>query len=155
MNLLGKKSLVIYFSHTGENYMSDGIRNIDKGNTEVIAEMIKDITKADLFKVEKAIDYPYNYRECVDLASKEKSENARPKLKKYLDNIDDYEVIYIGFPNFTNKIIKPFCTNEGSRMGSSESDIKKICKGATVLEGLPIQGSVVYESKNKVENWIK
>lgn len=84
----------------------------------------------------------------------------------------NYEVIYIGFPNwcgtmpmpmftqleklnFTNKIVKPFCTNEGSRMGSSESDIKKICKGATVLEGLPIQGSVVYESKNKVENWIK
>lgn len=89
MNLLGKKSLVIYFSHTGENYMADGIRNIDKGNTEVIAEMIKDITKADLFKVEKSIDYPYNYRECVDLASKEKSENARPKLKKYLDNIDE------------------------------------------------------------------
>ena len=160
MNLLGKKSLVIYFSHTGENYMSDGIRNIDKGNTEVIAEMIKDITKADLFKVEKSIDYPYNYRECVDLASKEKSENARPKLKKYLDNIDDYEVIYIGFPNwcgtmpmpmftqleklnFTNKIVKPFCTNEGSRMGSSESDIKKICKGATVLEGLPIMNQKI------------
>ena len=172
MNLLGKKSLVIYFSHTGENYMSDGIRNIDKGNTEVIAEMIKDITKADLFKVEKAIDYPYNYRECVDLASKEKSENARPKLKEYLDNLDKYDTIFVGYPswcgtmpmvlftqleklNFTNKIIKPFCTNEGSRMGSSESDIKKICKGATVLVGLPIQGSVVYESKNKVENWIK
>lgn len=69
-----KKSLVIYFSHTGENYMSDGIRNIDKGNTEVIAEMIKDITGADLFKVEAVNEYPYNYQECCDVAKKKITE---------------------------------------------------------------------------------
>lgn len=57
MNLLNKKSLIIYFTHTGENYMSDGIRNIEKGNTEIIAEMIKDITGAELFKVEAVINY--------------------------------------------------------------------------------------------------
>ena len=57
MNLLNKKSLIIYFTHTGENYMSDGIRNIEKGNTEIIAEMIKDITGAELFKVEVVINY--------------------------------------------------------------------------------------------------
>lgn len=53
----GKKSLIIYFTHTGENYMSDGIRNIEKGNTEIIVEMIKDITGAELFKVEAVINY--------------------------------------------------------------------------------------------------
>lgn len=57
MNLLNKKSLIIYFTHTGENYMYDGIRNIEKGNTEIIAEMIKDITGAELFKVEAVINY--------------------------------------------------------------------------------------------------
>lgn len=57
MNLLNKKSLIIYFTHTGENYMSDGIRNIEKGNTEIIVEMIKDITGAELFKVEAVINY--------------------------------------------------------------------------------------------------
>lgn len=57
MNLLNKKSLIIYFTHIGENYMSDGIRNIEKGNTEIIVEMIKDITGAELFKVEAVINY--------------------------------------------------------------------------------------------------
>ena len=56
--------------------------------------------------------------------------------------------------DFTEKIVKPFCTHEGSRMGNSKNDIKRICKGATVLEGLPIQGSTVKSDKQKVENWI-
>lgn len=94
-SLRNKKSLVIYFSHTGENYMSDGIRNIDKGNTEIVAEMIKDITGADLFKVESVKDYPYNYKQCCDVALEEKNSNARPEIKKYLENINEYEVIYI------------------------------------------------------------
>lgn len=171
-NLKNKKSLVIYFSHIGENYMTDGIRNIEKGNTEIVAEMIKQMVNAESFKVETIDDYPYNYKQCTEVALQEKNENARPKLKKYLDNIDDYEVIYIGFPNwwgtmpmamfsllekldFTGKIIKPFCTHEGSRMGNSEKDIEKICKGATVMKGLAIQGSFVKNSKEDVEDWIK
>lgn len=178
MSLLGnkeklkdKKSLVIYFSHTGENYMSDGIRNIDKGNTEVIAEMIRDITGAHLFKVESEKEYPYNYHECCDVAKKELQNKERPKIKKTLDNIDEYEVIYIGYPiwwgtmpmplftvieklNFEGKIVKPFGTHEGSKMGNSEKDIKDICKGATILAGLPIQGSMVNSAKSKLEDWI-
>lgn len=167
-----KKSLVIYFSHTGENYMADGIRNIDKGNTEVIAEMIQDITGADLFKVKPVKEYPYQYQECCDVAKEELNKNARPEIKNALENIDDYEVIYIGFPiwwgtmpmpmftqleklNFAGKIVKPFGTHEGSRMGNSEKDVKNLCKGATVLPGLPIQGSTVNRAKSEVENWIK
>lgn len=56
------KSLVICFSHTGENYMRDGIRNIDKGNTKIVAELINEITNAELFEVEPVISYPYNYK---------------------------------------------------------------------------------------------
>lgn len=171
VSVKGKRSLVIYFSHTGENYMSDGIRNIDKGNTEVIAEMIKDLTGADLFKVESLNEYPYNYQECCDVAKKELQNRERPEIRKSLDNIDKYEVIYIGFPiwwgtmpmplftqleklDFEGKIVKPFGTHEGSRMGNSEKDVKEVCKGATVLEGLPIQGSTVNSAKLKVEDWI-
>lgn len=166
-----KKSLVIYFSHTGENYMADGIRNIDKGNTEVIAEMIKDITGSDLFKVEPVKEYPYHYHECCDVAKKELQNNERPAIKRTLDSIEQYEVIYIGYPiwwgtmpmplftmleklNFDGKIVKPFGTHEGSRMGSSEKNIKEVCKGATVLAGLSIQGSTVNSAKSKVEDWI-
>ena len=67
------KNLIIYFSHTGENYMSDGIRNIDKGNTEIVAEKIKELSDidTDLFKVETIKEYPYNYDECCDIAKQE------------------------------------------------------------------------------------
>ena len=92
------KSLVIYFSHTGENYMSDGIRNIDKGNTEIVADTIRDLTGADLFKVEPVNGYPYDYHECCDVAKKEIENNMRPEIKNKLDNIDDYDIIYIGGP---------------------------------------------------------
>lgn len=151
--------------------MSDGIRNIEKGNTEVIAEYIKELTNADIFKVEPINEYPYKYKECTDVALKDKNQNARPKLKKYLEDINDYDIIYIGYPNwwgtmpmpmfsqleklnFNGKTVKPFCTHEGSRMGNSENDIKNICKGATVLPGLPIRGSIVNDAKNEVEKWI-
>ena len=72
------------------------VGNIDKGNTEVIAEYIRDITGADLFKVEPAKSYSKNYKECCDEALEEKRENARPELKEYLEDISEYEVIYIG-----------------------------------------------------------
>lgn len=85
------KSIVIYFSRADENYMTDGIRNIDKGNTEIIAEMIQQITGADLFKIEPITSYPYNYKECCFYAQEEINNNTRPDLKSYLDNIDQYD----------------------------------------------------------------
>lgn len=165
----GKKSLVIYFSRADENY---AVGNIEKGNTEVIAEYIRDITGADLFKVEPLKPYSKNYKECCNEALEEKRENARPELKKYLEDISDYEVIYIGSPiycgtmpmsmftqleklDFTGKIIKVFTTHEGSGLGTVVSDVKRICKGANVLDSIAIQGSLVHESKEKIENWIK
>ena len=91
----GKKSLVIYFSRVDENY---AVGNIEKGNTEVIAEYIRDITGADLFKVEPVKPYSKNYKECCDEALEEKRQDARPELKNYLEDISEYEVIYIGSP---------------------------------------------------------
>ena len=166
------KSLIIYFSHTGENYMSDGIKNIDKGNTEIVADYLKEITGADLFKVEPTKEYPYNYRECCDVAKEEIDNNSRPSVKKLLENLNDYDVIYIGGPiwwghyptpmftvleklDFTGKTVYPFSTHEGSGLGSVESDIKKICVGATIKEGLAIRGSDAKTSKAKIESWCK
>ena len=87
----GKKSLVIYFSRADENY---AVGNIDKGNTEVIAEYIQELTGADLFKVEPLKPYSPSYKVCCDEALEEKRQNARPELKRYLEDISDYEVIY-------------------------------------------------------------
>lgn len=164
-------SLILYFSRAGNNYSSDGIKNIEIGNTEVIANYIKEFTAADMFKIEPLNEYPLDYMECTELAKEELNNNIRPELKEYLNNIDDYDIIYLGFPNWWNtlpmavwtqlekldfegKIIKPFVTHEGSGFGRSEKDIKKLCNGAEIRKGLSIQGSLVDDSKDKVKTWI-
>ena len=112
------------------------------------------------------------YMTCIDEAKKDKLSNARPELTNYLESIDDYDTIVLGYPNywgtfpmavatflerydFTGKTILPLCTNEGSGMGSSESDVKKYAKGAEVKRGLSITGSQAADSKGAVEKWFK
>lgn len=166
------KNLIIYFSHTGENYMSDGIRNIDKGNTEIVAEKIKELTNANLFKVEPVKEYPYNYQECCDVAKEELENKANIEIKNKLTDISNYDVIYIGGPiwwghypmalnklletlDFTNKIVKPFTTHEGSGLGNVMQDINELCKGAIIKEGLAIRGSEAINSEKYLESWCK
>ena len=90
-----KKSLVIYFSRADENY---SVGYIEKGNTEVIAEYIRDITGADLFKIEGVEGYSANYNTCIEEAKQRQQRNERPELKAYIEDISEYEVIYIGAP---------------------------------------------------------
>ena len=163
--------LVIYFSRSGENYFGGELKNIEKGNTEVIAEYIEELDGADLFKVEPAVEYPAEYMECTELAKKELEKNVRPEIKETLDGIDQYDTIYIGFPNwwgtlpmpmftqleqldFTGKVVKPFVTHEGSGFGSSLKDLNKLCQGAEIKKGLSIPGSQVYDVKDTVKVWI-
>ena len=164
-------SLVIYFSRNGENYFGGELKNIEKGNTEVIAEYIHELDGADLFKVEPAEEYPADYMKCIDVAKKEQQSDARPEIKETLDGIDSYDTIYIGFPNwwgtlpmpmftqlekldFAGKIVKPFVTHEGSGFGSSLKDLKKLCEGAEIKNGLSIPGADVYDVKDTVAHWI-
>lgn len=164
-------SLVIYFSRNGENYFGGKLKNIEKGNTEVIAEFIREIDNAELFKVEPVNDYPDDYMECIDVAKKEQNDNLRPKIKNPLDNIDAYDKIYVGFPNwwgtlpmtmftqlerldFTGKVVKPFVTHEGSGFASSQKDLNNLCSGAEIKNGLSIAGVNVVNSKNTVKLWI-
>lgn len=166
-----KKSLIIYFSRADENYVGGQIKYLEKGNTEVIAEYIKDITKADIFKVERKIPYSKDHMKCIEEAKQENETNARPELVKYLDNIDKYEVIYIGGPiywgvlpaplvtqleklDFTGKIVRPFVTHEGSGLAGVPDQLKRICKGADIKDGLAIVGGQVNSSRGKVEKWI-
>ena len=163
--------LVIYFSRSGENYFGGELKNIEKGNTEVIAEYIHELDGADMFKVEPTDDYPSDYMKCIEVAKKELADNARPDLKESLTDISDYDTVYIGFPNwwgtlpmpmftqlesldFAGKTVKPFVTHEGSGFGNSTRDLKKLCKGADIKKGLSIPGAKVYESKDIVEVWI-
>ena len=162
------KSFIIYFSRADENY---SVGYIDKGNTEVIAEYIKDITGGDLFKVEPANPYAKDYNTCIEEA-RIRIEKHNAPIKENVPDISEYDTIYIGSPiywstmpeelftalkdvDFTGKTIRIFTTHEGSGFGNVVSDVKKICVGANVdSNGLAIQGSSVESARNKVEEWI-
>lgn len=161
-----KKSLIIYFSRADENY---AVGYIDKGNTEVVAEYVRDITNADMFKVEPQVPYSKDYRTCIEEA-KQRINNA--PIKEKLGDISSYEVIYIMSPiywgtyapemetalkdvDFTGKIIRIITTHEGSGFASVPSDVKRICKGANVLDdSIAIRGASVNSARNKIEEWI-
>lgn len=166
------ENLIIYFSRSGENYFGGELKNIEKGNTEVIAEYIEDLTSADLFKVETVNEYPFEYMDCIEVAQKEQEEDARPEIKNPLTDIDEYDVIYIGFPNwwgtlpmpmwtlleqldFKGKTVKPFVTHEGSGFGFAKKDLKKLCDGADIKEGLSIPGAKVYDARDIVAHWLE
>ncbi|MCI7211054.1 MAG: flavodoxin [Ruminococcus bromii] len=166
------KVLVAFYSRANENYVNGQIKNLKVGNTEIAANKIANLTNADMFKIEQVNPYSDNYNECISQAQDDQRKNARPELKKYPERIDEYDVIYLGYPNywstmpmavftflehfdFGNKIIKPFCTHEGSGMGSSINDIKKLCPNAKVEKGLAIHGGSVERSQKDIENWVK
>ena len=165
-----KKSLIIYFSRADENYFGGEMRYVGKGNTEVIAEFIRDVTGADIFKVEPLNPYPADYMECIEEAKVRTKEHNAP-IKGSVPDISEYEVIYVGSPiywggmpeelftalkglDYSGKVIRPFTTHEGSGLSGVPRQLKEICVGAEVLDGLAIVGSQVNNSKKKVEEWI-
>jgi flavodoxin len=170
--MTNSKSLIAYYSRKGENYLNGSIVKLLVGNTEVIAKKIQELTGSDMFWIDTVKLYPLDYTETTKVAAKEKTENARPMLTGVVDNMDSNNVIYLGYPNwwgtfpmavftflesydFSGKTIIPFCTHEGSGIGKSETDIKKLCPDSMVLPGLAIRGGSVAGADNLVENWLK
>lgn len=166
------KNLIVYYTREGENYWNGGIKNISKGNTERVAEFIQDAVGGDLFRVDTVDAYPEDYYECIDVAKDELTNNARPEIKGLVDNIDEYDNIFIGYPNWwgtmpmamftfldntdlSGKNVIPFCTNEGSGLGKSVSDLKKTAPQANVKSGLSIHGAEAESSKAQVSDWAK
>ncbi len=164
-------AIVLYFSRTGENYVSGAILNLSKGNTEIAAELIQNLTGADLFRIEPEVPYSSNYSECIEQAKNDQKRDARPALRTYPDHLEQYDTIYLGYPNywgtmpmpvfallehvdFSGKRIKPFCTHEGSGLGRSEQDIKRLCPHADVRPGLAIQGAKVASAEKEIQKWI-
>lgn len=89
--------LIAYFSRTGENY---GVGYIEKGNTNIIADMIAEQTGGDLFEIRTENPYPDAYDECTEVARQEQRENARPELVEMIEDIDQYDVVFLGYPNW-------------------------------------------------------
>lgn len=152
-----KKILVAYFSHSG--------------NTRVIANQIHEKVGGDIFEIVTVNPYPTDYNALVDQAKQEQEENYRPQLKTKVENMDSYDVVFVGYPdwwgtmpmpvftfleeyNFSGKTIIPFCTHEGSGLGRSVEDIKKLCPQSTILNGLAIRGSDVKNAQSDVSKWL-
>ena len=93
-------AIILYFSRAGENYVSGTIRNLSKGNTEIAAEMIQELTGSDLFPLTPLVPYSFRYSECIEQAKNDQKRNARPELVSYPQNLDAYDTVYLGFPNY-------------------------------------------------------
>ncbi len=157
VNTAKKNILVVFFSQTG--------------NTKIIANEIHESVGGDIFQIKTVKPYPTNYNTLVDQAKKEQDENSRPKLAAKANNINSYDTVFIGYPdwwhtmpmpvfsfleqnNLSGKTIVPFCTHEGSGFGQSLEDIKKIYPKLTILQGLAVRAKDTKNAKKDVSDWL-
>ena len=162
------KTLVVFFSHAGENY---SVGNIEVGNTKIVADYISEFTGADQFEIVAEKDYDMPYNKLIQVAKEEANNGELPAYKGDID-VSKYDTIFIGGPiwwgtypqvmftffrdhDLSGKTIIPFVTHEGSGLASTVSDIKKAWPRATVKDGFAIYGHEVRTGKVKVEKWIK
>ncbi|WP_319641641.1 flavodoxin [Methanovulcanius yangii] len=153
-----RSTLVAYFSHSG--------------NTRVLAHQIHDIADGDVFEIDPVDQYPREYNAVVGQARLELDREFLPELKTKVADMDSYDVMFIGYPNWwgtiprpvasflsaydlSGKTIVPFCTHEGSGLGRSEADIQGLCPRSTVPEGLAIRGSRVHDADELVRLWLR
>lgn len=163
--------LIAYFSHAGQNYVNGDIVDLPVGNTEIVAKKLHDLAGGQLLHIEQKEIYPADYHKLTEVAKQELREGARPELKNAIPDMANYDMLLLGYPNWwgtmpmavwtfldaidvRNKKIAPFCTNEGSGMGRSEKDIKKLCPEAELLPCLSIPGHEARESDAALEKWI-
>ena len=154
----GGKVLIVYFSHSG--------------NTRKLAELIHEQVGGDMVELRTAVPYPREYDAVVDMAKKEQRENARPSIVTELPDLMSYRTVFIGYPNwwgtfpmpvFTllekydlgERTVVPFCTHEGSRLGRSERDLRRLCPHARILKGFEVRGSRVGEAREAVARWLR
>lgn len=142
------------------------------GNNEYVAKIIQQETGGDLFAIETVQDYPTIHEPLLEFAYNEKAENARPELSSQIENLDQYDTIFLGYPNwnadlpmplytlleeydFSGKTIIPFTTHGGSGFSRTISTIESLQPGAEVLEdGLSISRNSVSGAAGDVADWV-
>lgn len=173
----GKKILVAYFSREGSSYPQEGVDAITSaslpvGNTKLLAEHINSMVGGDLFQIITEEPYPGNYLETTEKAQTEKEQNARPALSTHVDNMDEYDVIFIGYPTWwssvpmpiysfleeydlSGKTVIPFRTHHEGSVGTPDnSEIKALCPNSNVLTGISVPGSKADSSDDAVRDWL-
>ena len=165
------KTLIAYFSRADENYFGGAMRYVKVGNTETVCTIMKEMTGADVFRIEMKEPYSPVYMTCIEEAKRDLRAGARPELVSLPESLDGYDTVILAYPNYwgtmpmavftfleamdlTGKTILPLCTNEGSGMGVSERDIRKACPGAEVKSGLSVTGSRAADAGPDVRRWL-
>lgn len=164
-------ALIAFYSRAGENYFGGAYRRIPVGNTEKAAKILADLTGGELYKIEQAKPYSEDYQTCIAEAKSDLQKNARPEVLDLPADLEVYDEIYLGYPNYwgtmpmavytflehydlTGKTIHPFCTHEGSGLSHTIQDIQKAAPGAKVSRGLAIHGSDVDSAGGAIEKWV-
>jgi flavodoxin len=150
--------LIAYYSRTG--------------NTRIVAEYIHEAVGGDLFEIETAIAYPNDYQSTTDIALQQQRENTRPELASNVNNMNSYDIIFLGYPiwwgrmpmffftfleshDLSGKTIIPFCTYGSSGVGQSAADIQRSAPGATIREAFGYRGANANNSRNDVTAWLR
>lgn len=177
------KILIAWFSRWGNtNYPSDVDAStgasiiIDKGTrrgtTEMVARYIQTAVGGDLHLIETTNPYPTEFDDVRDQNHQEQADGILPALKQRIENIDQYDIVFIGYPNwaldvpqpilsflksydFAGKTVVPFCTHDGYGAGRTYTSVRNAVPGATVLEGIAIEATEVPSSETQVQNWLK
>lgn len=142
------------------------------GNTGVMARMIAEASGGELFSIRTVEPYPDNYNDTVDVGQTEKNNGIHPELATHIENLDQYDTIFVGFPNwwygmpmvmysffdeydFSGKTVIPFCTSGGSAFSDAIDEIKNMEPDATILDGLHIGSSSVTDAESRVSEWVQ
>ena len=164
-----KKSIVIFFSHAGDNY---AVGNIEVGNTKIVADYISEIAGADQFEI---VTHKYDgmaYTPLIKLAQEEANRGELPPYEGSAPDLSQYDTVFIGGPvwwgtypqvmftlfkdiNLDGKTVIPFTTHEGSGLASCVKDVKKAFPKAKVTGEFSIYGHEVRTGRAKVEKWLK
>lgn len=161
--------LVVFFSRRGENY---AVGNLTEGNAEHIANVIEKIAGADIYEIKPVLSYSNSYKECVQQAVAEFKSNARPEISNPIGSLDGYKTIYLCYPNWcgsfprivatflqshdlSGKTIYPMCTNEGSGMGRSVEELKRLAPNSVIKDGLSIRGTLAHSSDQLIREWLE
>ncbi len=180
-NTAASRVLVAFLSRAGENYnvgtAKEGSASaayagyIEKGNTAMMAALIAEATGGDLFEITTVTPYPEDYATMLRVAQEEIDTDARPELASQVENMADYDVIFIGYPiwhgrmpqaihtfmesyDLTGKTVIPFNTHEGSGQSGTQSVIENALPSSTVLQGLAVQGKTAQENEPRTRELI-
>jgi flavodoxin len=142
------------------------------GNTRVVARQIQSLTGGDIFEIRPVKPYPENYSVCVKQARKEIDDGYKPGLSGKVENLSQYDIIFIGSPNwwstiappvatfltsydFSGKTVIPFCTHGGGRQANVFKDITRLCPNSTMGNGFVVSGNLARRANPDVKEWLQ